>query len=421
MKKKSARLIAIIIFLVGLGFFIPNVNLTGLQAVTSETSYLSSPTFQQFLTLTVSPSFIDEEGIGNNNNPWVSVRFQMVASDFIMRGISTNDASYIEKGMRAIEYSFTKQNPDGSFQYNNTVGASPEDIIEGEAFFMSAVGHSIHLLSSSPYSATYNARIQALQPQIAQSLTYLKSQEGVLSAKGANAPNRLLFDAIAFTLNGDQATGGAFLNQALATQSPEGYFTEYGGYDSSYQGVSLVNIQLYNLYVPSGLETVIASGIVWEKTRILSTGEVDTTGNTRSGSNCTVDTPCKSVDYPAVAEALLHHYGISNDADSLLTAQKLIAFVTGVPLPTPESQPVSTGGGGSGGGYSGFVYYQLEGQTCVQKTGNTFPPTAFNTLESCKTQIVLTTNNIVSTNTFVPLLLMLIATFIYVKNKEGKR
>ena len=80
------------------------------------------------------------------------------------------------------------------------------------------------------------------------------------------------------------ALGKQFAMQGLETQRADGVFLELGGHDSSYQGVSLLQLQQFGIHFPfPPYNAAIQLGAAWEVTRVMPTGEIDCTGNTRTG------------------------------------------------------------------------------------------------------------------------------------------
>ena len=64
----------------------------------------------------------------------------------------------------------------------------------------------------------------------------------------------------------------------------EGVFLEKGGADSSYQAVAALNLQVWLLYFPDRKREAAANAAVrWELGRVGADGQVDVTGNTRTG------------------------------------------------------------------------------------------------------------------------------------------
>lgn len=133
-----------------------------------------------------------------------------------------------------------------------------------------------------------------MTPKFQLAMAFLKTQKEALKQYDGDAPNRLLFDALAFYgmgvyLNDTEAKtiGIEFIQLALSKQDAAGYFTEGGGFDSSYNGVS-VRLGLILLGVLPSQETIylalqkaLSCSVQWQASRVLSTGEISLKGNTR--------------------------------------------------------------------------------------------------------------------------------------------
>lgn len=314
---------------------------------TGEVGIIKTDVFKQFLYLSVSPHVIDDNGAaGRNLEGFLEVSTQRVAAKMIMRGIAHDDEGFVEKGMKAIEYGFAHQNEDGSFQYDPRVkelGANDADLLEAGAFFMQAVGHSYLLLNQSRFSEKYRERLSSLEPNIRSALSWLGNNRQTLLDKARHAPNRLVFDGLAFKLNGIilgdedyQSIGDEFIRENLNTQRDDGVFVEHGGHDSSYQAVSLFKLQIYWMYSDEGelrdrIASSVEKGMLWEKARIKDTGEVDVTGNTRTG-NCqeTFLGKCKDVSYPEVIMGFLYYAGISGEKEFEALAEKVMSYAVSI-------------------------------------------------------------------------------------------
>ena len=306
----------------------------------SEIDLLATESFRQFLDLSVSLPMVDNNGAASRNQAgFLEVSAQRVADKMIMRGIADSDSALIERGVKAIEYGFSQQNSDGSFKNGLGVAENNPDALEAGTFFLQAVGHSYLLLQSSQYAAEYLPRLDRLKPKIYQALEWLEPYQPVLVAKADAAPNRLVFAALAFGLNGIvldnkqyQRIGREFIKESLKRQRDDGVFLEHGGGDSSYQAVSVSKLQLYRLYSQTDnfnqqLDWAIIKAVDWEKTKIKPSGEVDTTGNTRtSGCREKFLGQCKAVDYPEVVLSFLYYYQLYDDAESQALAAKIIDY-----------------------------------------------------------------------------------------------
>lgn len=265
-------------------------------------------------------SFLDNLALGakpdangaiqRNKQGYFHVRFQLGLSSLFAAGLTKKDTSFLSSGVKAIEYAFQYQNPDGTFQLIVPPGTEgiPTDPTEleyvkasGVAFFYADLGRALLLMKESGWfqtsseTASLRNRIETLRLAIAQSLNKLATQTSSLKLGDERDTNRLFFDATAFYLvgtwiNDEKAVGIGkdFLSMALGKQRPDGVFIEAGGYDSSYQATSLTRAMSIFLHLRPQEESTrttlwqsIQKGIEWEKTRILPTGEVSTEGNTR--------------------------------------------------------------------------------------------------------------------------------------------
>jgi hypothetical protein len=183
-------------------------------------------------------------------------------------------------------------------------------------------------------------RIESLIPAYQLSLKFLKSKQALLKQIDAEAPNRLFFDALAFYamgkyLNDNESMqiGLAFTALAMAKKQPGGYFTEGSGYDSSYQGVGLATgFRLLSVLNPDepirqGLYDCLACGTNWETSRILPTGEITTTGNSRvySGGETFLGQE-KQVAYSSVIIALWNMYYYSGKEEYNNLAEGVLDF-----------------------------------------------------------------------------------------------
>jgi hypothetical protein len=242
--------------------------------------------------------------LSRNVAGYFHVRFQMGVSALADFAVATNNAAAADMAIRSLEYSYGYQTAAGDFQFiqpSNLPGTpTAADLASGVAFFLSSVGAATTALSESSWfandgsTATLRTRLQNLRGGIRASLNYLKQQAGVLQQADARAPNRLIYDAIAYYALGSyladtaaQNTGLRFAQLALAQQHATGYFIEGSGYDSSYQGVSLALLARLLVILPNTqplkpqVWRALSCGCQWQATRILPSGEISTAGNSR--------------------------------------------------------------------------------------------------------------------------------------------
>lgn len=288
--------------------------------------------------------------LGRNKPAYFSVRWQEPMTRSIVKGLLDRDPSRIDMGIRAMEYAFTYQNLDGSFpivvppQFPGTK-AYPQDYADAVSFLFSELGRSMLLLDDNAWfqtaaeTAALRPRVAALRPAIELALDWLLTQQGLMMLADWDLPNHLAYNADGLYFVGqllDRAdaidAGHAFVDPVLANQWGNGVLPENGGYDSSYQSVTLYRLLLLFLRVDpadgefrQALWTAIDRGIAWELTRILPTGEVDTTGNSRvhPGGDKILGVE-KNVAYVNTVMALTF-YGILARRPSIVTTANRVA------------------------------------------------------------------------------------------------
>lgn len=246
-----------------------------------------------------------EGALGRNREGYFHVRFQMDIGYLAAYAIAFKSDAALAHFALAAEYAFQHQLPNGDFalaipQALENLGAPTEgDLASGTAFFLSALGSSLVALQQSGWfhdrvPDELTQRIAHLRPGFQQAVDHLKTKKDVLLAYDALAPNRLLFDAVAFYAMGSylgdqdaQRIGLDFAERAVAQQHPDGYFIEGGGFDSSYNGVALRLGFVQLALMPADdalaqkLQQALARAVHWQTTRVLSSGEISAEGNTR--------------------------------------------------------------------------------------------------------------------------------------------
>ena len=255
----------------------------------------------------------DSEGaLGRNKVGYFHVRFQLGMSRLSDYAISQESPAALNAYVQTLEYAFSYQRAAGDFDLlvpedlSNTADFQPPsagDLASGVAFFGKSLGVSLLSLEYSPWFnqspeiAPLRDRIRGLRPQLQAMLVYLKTMVDELRQVDAHAPNRLLFDAIAFYTLGQylvdeaaQEIGLDFARKAFQQVDAErGYFIEGGDYDSSYNGVALqLAVELWSL-LPLEEEAsfrkqwwpLINCAAAWQQSRVLANGEISTTDNTR--------------------------------------------------------------------------------------------------------------------------------------------
>lgn len=241
--------------------------------------------------------------IGRNRKGYFHVRFQLGMHHVADHALATKQVDAVDRFLTAVEYSLQRQLPSGDFELvvpnelRDQGKPSIADRASGVAFFASSLGLGLHALETndwfqtSPDCKRLRSRLSTIKPRLRITLSFLIEHERYLEAADQQAPNRLLFDAIAYItlgklLNDDAAAkiGSTFVDKALDQINPiDGYFVEGGGFDSSYNGVATaLAIRLLMLeHRNDKLESICLRAIRWQKDRIFTSGEISTEGNSR--------------------------------------------------------------------------------------------------------------------------------------------
>ncbi|NGP88036.1 hypothetical protein [Fodinibius halophilus] len=248
--------------------------------------------------------------LSRNKEGYFSVRFQMGMSKLADIAIRNKRTDALQEYIKTLEYAFDHQNPDGSYKLilpKNVTNVpaidapTKGDSVSAIAFFGYSLGISLNAIEESGWFVNKNDipqikhDLESYRSNIDKTLTYLMDHENILRQTDADAPNRLLFDAIAFYTLGKytgntkaQSLGIDFLNLALSsTNREEGYFIENGGWDSSYNGVAVkLGLELFSILPATHsskdlLARRLACATKWQESRILASGEISTDGNTR--------------------------------------------------------------------------------------------------------------------------------------------
>jgi hypothetical protein len=276
--------------------------------------------------------------IGSNRGGWKCAAYQRGGMLRLWLAAVDGDQWAVNDARRAIDATFARQNPNGSFQIGGGMPADYVDRLSDVAFWLSKLCHALLIVQVSEVGPAFQSRIDALLPKIELSGSYLASGAAVLSNGDREAANRLFFDACAFglagALTGNQQfvnLGRQFADQGVGEQRGDGVFLEMNGHDSSYQGVSLLQFQQYAVYFPSAAYNAsLLKGAQWEVTRILPSGEIDPTGNTRTGRFG------KPLSYIEVMMGLLYAGGGQNYMPAVDAGLRCYSYFYHVPIPTMD-------------------------------------------------------------------------------------
>ena len=179
-------------------------------------------------------------------------------------------------------------------------------------------------------------RIAALEPRIRRACDFITAGYPTIISNSSHAVNRIIIAAKAFgtcglVLHDDKliATSRKLIAHALTLRDKDGVFIENGGRDSSYNVVSIFFGQTLALHVPlPEFEAALPQAVAWQLTKIRDNGEVDVTGNTRTGvgKEKSYSGQPKDVNYNEVVFALTYYGLAHHDQVALTAADRVFAF-----------------------------------------------------------------------------------------------
>ncbi|MFN0124333.1 MAG: hypothetical protein ACKV2V_27855 [Blastocatellia bacterium] len=285
----------------------------------------------------------DAQGfVGTNQRAgyWIEAGTQRGSCRVVIYGVVTGDLAVADDAWRGIETTFAHQRADGGFEANdrpNGKSAKPLGAaVETACFFMQELGRAILVIRQSPHEKHFRDRIVALEPKMRRTMDFIAAGYDTIIANSGHAANRIVIAAKAFGLCGlvlgdDQltATSRKLIAYALTRRDRDGVFIENGGRDSSYNVVSILFGQTLALHLPiPEFEAALPKAVAWQLTRIRENGEVDVTGNTRTGAGkeTSIFGDPKTVNYGEVTQALTLYGLVKGDKAALAAADRVFAF-----------------------------------------------------------------------------------------------
>ncbi|MBK7598697.1 MAG: hypothetical protein IPJ07_09290 [Acidobacteria bacterium] len=295
------------------------------------------------LRVLIGDSRPDEQGfIGTNHRAgqWIEAGTQRGSCRTVIYGVVTGDLAAADDAWRGIEVTFTHQRADGGFEANDRPnGASAKPFgaaVETAFFFLQELGRAILVIRQSPHEKHFHARIVTLEPKIRRAMAFVASGYDTIIANSSHAVNRIFIAAKAFGLCGlvlkDEqliAASRKLVAHGLTRRDKDGIFSENGGRDSSYNAVSILFGQTLALHLPiPEFEASLPKAVAWQVSRIRENGEVDVTGNTRTGvgKEPSYFGEPKTVNYGEVVQALTLYGLVRNDKSALAAADRAFAF-----------------------------------------------------------------------------------------------
>lgn len=227
-------------------------------------------------------------------------------------------------------------------QYNYT--ATEAEISQAAAFYLSEACSSYKALNQYPFYevgyVTSSSERNAVKTDLVNAIGWLTTKQSVLQQADASAPNRLLFDALAFYSCGQLANLSTnypvFVEAALSLFS-NGVFVEGGGADTHYQAVAInqgIDLVLSG-YSNSALETALVQAARWYLPRIDAAGVIHSAGNTRTcwAGEEVLGVP-KKMSPLEVWRALMYVGSMANDAELTAAAGRVANWINTQPADT---------------------------------------------------------------------------------------
>lgn len=285
----------------------------------------------------------DAKGLTGSNRvhgSWVESGPQRGSCRAVITAVVAGDLAAADNAWRGIDVAFSHQRADGGFeskpQANGKISSAFDANVETAYFFLQELGRALLVIRESPHAAHFKDRIAALTPKIRLAAAYINSGYDTIIPKVGHSVNRVIIAAKAFgtcgVFLGDEqlvAQSKKLIAHAITLRDKEGVFIENGGRDSSYNVVSILFGSVLALHVPlPEFEAVLPAAVAWQITRVLPSGEVDVTGNTRTGVGKEPDAwgKAKTVNYKEVVLALTIYGLVHQDKAALAAAERVFGY-----------------------------------------------------------------------------------------------
>jgi len=286
----------------------------------------------------------DEKGFTGSNHlmgTWIEAGTQRGSCRGVIAGVVTGDCARADLAWRGVEETFHHQRADGGFEASDRPnGKSAKPIgaaVETAYFFLQECGRMILVIRESPHEAHFRDRIAVLEPKLRRACAFILAGYDHIIADSSRAVNRIIIAAKAFgtcgvALHDDEltATSRRLIAHALTLRDAAGVFIENGGRDSSYNVVSILFGTVLGLHVPlPDFEAALPAAMEWQLSRIKPSGEIDVTGNTRTGIGKEASPftgEVKDVNYGEAVQALTIYGKVYHDQRCLEAAERVFAF-----------------------------------------------------------------------------------------------
>lgn len=294
----------------------------------------------------------DKQGFTGGNRglgKWLEAGPQRGSCRAVIAAVVAGNLSAADDAWRGIDTAFAHQRPDGGFEAEtrpNGQSARPlAAAVETSFFFLQELGRAILVIRESPHAAHFHQRIAALEPRLRKACDFMSKGYDTILPHHGHAVNRVIIAAKAFGTCGLVLHDESLVEQArqlmayaVGRRDGEGVFLEKGGRDSSYNAVSILFGEVLALHLPlPEFEAALPAAVRWQISRVRDTGEVEVTGNTRTGigKEPGFDGKPKGVNYNEVVLALTI-YGIAHHDDAALAAaERVFAWAHRDPKSSP--------------------------------------------------------------------------------------
>jgi hypothetical protein len=272
---------------------------------------------------------------------WIEVGPQRGSCRGVIAGVVLGDLAAADDCWRGIDTAFAHQRADGGFDAiikpNGNSSREGGAAVETAYFFLQELGRAILVIRESPHEAHFHERLVALEPKLRRAADFILAGYDTIIPKVGHTVNRVIIAAKAFGLCGLALDDPRMVEKsrlliahALTLRDKEGVFIERGGRDSSYNVVSILFGQVLALHLPlPEFEAALPAAVKWQLTRILPSGEVDVSGNTRTGVGLEADPfsgKAKTVNYTEIAMALTLYGTIHQDKNVLAAADRVFSY-----------------------------------------------------------------------------------------------
>lgn len=276
------------------------------------------------------------------SQPWF-IEYQKVGRDWVAAGLASGDKDKVRWGLKILEWGFARMEPDGEFKH--------PDCYHSASFFVEAVVHVILMLEASPWRAEFAGTLETFKPKLLVAARWMirPDIDALNWPDDNNYPrifgerryaHRRFLDAAAIggvgLIFNDKPLiekGVWLIRNGIAFQQADGVNPERGGPDTSYQALGLVYAcRYYQVIADDAMRAemlpTLEKGYSWLLGRIKPDGEIDATGNTRTGvsGEPSRDGKPKRLDYLTPAISIAYWAQLTRNPELDAIARRIFEF-----------------------------------------------------------------------------------------------